>query len=77
MIRHVISWNMKLVLLHSDTDSCARNLDEEQKNEEDEDYIDPPSKKKDKIDSQLHDEIRNRLLLKKIIKSNPCGYVLH
>ena len=26
----------------SDTDSCARNLDEEHKNEEDEDYIDPP-----------------------------------
>ena len=30
----------------SDTDSCARNLDEEHKNEEDDDYIDPPSKKK-------------------------------
>ena len=29
----------------SDTDSCARNLDEEHKNEEDEDYIDPWSKK--------------------------------
>ena len=28
----------------SDTDSCARNLDEEHKNEEDDDYIDPPSK---------------------------------
>ena len=28
----------------SDTDSCARNLDEEHKNEEDDDYIDLPSK---------------------------------
>ena len=27
----------------SDTDSCARNLDEEHKNKEDEYYIDPPS----------------------------------
>ena len=26
----------------SDTDSCARNLNEEHKNEEDDDYIDPP-----------------------------------
>ena len=33
----------------SDTDSCARNLDEEHKNEEDDDYIDPPSKKKIKF----------------------------
>ena len=29
-----------------DTDSCARNLDEKHKNEENEDYIDPSSKKK-------------------------------
>ena len=27
----------------SDTDGCARKLDEEHKNEEDDDYIDPPS----------------------------------
>ena len=26
----------------SDTDGCARNIDEEHKNEEDDDYIDPP-----------------------------------
>ena len=26
----------------SDTDGCARNLDEEHKNEEDDNYIDPP-----------------------------------
>ena len=30
----------------SDTDVCARNIDEEHKNEEDDDYIDPPSKKR-------------------------------
>ena len=30
----------------SDTDNCARNLDEEHKNEEDDDCIDPPSKKR-------------------------------
>ena len=28
----------------SDTDGCAINLDNENKNEEDDDYIDPPSK---------------------------------
>ena len=27
----------------SDTDGCARNIDDEHKNEEEEDYIDPPS----------------------------------
>ena len=29
----------------SDTDGCARNLDDEHKNEEDEYYIEPPSEK--------------------------------
>ena len=29
----------------SETDGCARNFSEEHKNEEDDDYIDPPSKK--------------------------------
>ena len=29
----------------SDTDGCAGNLDDEHKYEEDDDYIDPPSKK--------------------------------
>ena len=29
----------------SDTDGCARNIDYEHKNEEDDDYIDPPLKK--------------------------------
>ena len=27
----------------SETDSCARNIDEEHKKEDDDDYIDPPS----------------------------------
>ena len=36
----------------SNNNRCARNLDEEHKNEEDEEYIDPPSIKKDKSDSQ-------------------------
>ena len=56
-------------------DSCARNLDEEHKNEEYEEYIDPPSIKKDNIDSQSHEEISKRILLKKIIKGNRFGYV--
>ena len=50
--------------------SCARNLGEENKNKEYEEYIDPQSIKKDKTDSQSHEEIRKRLLFKKIIKSN-------
>ena len=54
------------MILRSDNDSFSRNLDEERKNEEDEKYIDPPSIKKDKIDSQSHEEIRNKILLKNI-----------
>ena len=56
----------------SETDSCARNIDDEHKNEEDDDYIDPSSKNKDIIESKLQEEIRNRLLSKmfsfKVIK---------
>ena len=48
----------------SDTYGCARNLDDEHKNEEDDDYIDPPSKKNDIIESRLQEEVRNRLLSK-------------
>ena len=59
----------------SETDGCAINLDEEHKNEEDYYYIDPPSLKKDKIESKLQEEIRNRILSKKIIQSNKNGYV--
>ena len=29
----------------SDTDGCARNIDKEHKHKEDDDYIDPPTKK--------------------------------
>ena len=47
----------------SDTDGCARNLDEEHKNEDD-DYIDPPLKK-DIIELKLQEEVRNRILSKK------------
>ena len=54
----------------SNNDSCARNLDEEHKNEEDEEYIDPKSIKKDNIDSKYNEEIRKRLLLNFFIKSN-------
>ena len=35
------------------------------KSEEDDDYIDPPSIKKDNIDSKSHEEIRKRPLFKK------------
>ena len=56
--------------------SCVINIDEEHKNEEVDDYIEPPSKKRDKLDSKLQEEIRNRLLfIKKLIKSNQFGYV--
>ena len=48
----------------SDTDGCARNLDGEHKNEQYDNYIDPPSKKKDTIESKLEEELRNRLLSK-------------
>ena len=50
----------------SETDVCSRNFDEEHKNEEDDYYIDPPSLKKDRIESKLQEEIRNGLLSKTI-----------
>ena len=50
----------------SDTDGCARNIDDEQKNEEDDEYIDPPSEKNDIIKSKLEEYVRNSLLAKKI-----------
>ena len=37
------------------------------KNEEDDDYIDPPYKRKYRIESKLQQEIRNRLLSKFIL----------
>ena len=39
----------------SGTDICERNLDGEHKNKEDEDFIEPPSEKIYKIDSQSHE----------------------
>ena len=49
----------------SATDGCARNIDDEHKNEEVGDYIDPPLKKNDMIESKLQEEVRNMLLSKK------------
>ena len=37
----------------SDTDGCKRNIDDEHKNEEDDEYIDRPSEKNDIIKSKL------------------------
>ena len=49
----------------SNYSSVARNLDAENNNAEDGEYIDHPSIKNDGIDSQSHEKIRNRLLLKR------------
>ena len=59
----------------SDTDSCARNLDEEHKNEEDDDYIDPPSKKKIRLIRNYKKKSGIGYYLKKIIESNQFSYV--
>ena len=40
----------------SDDASLARNLDAENKNTEDDEYIDHPSIKNDRIDSQSHEK---------------------
>ena len=57
----------------SDTDGCARNLDDEHKNEEDDDYIDPSSFLNDIIEYKLEEDFINRLLSKnkslKVIKA--------
>ena len=54
----------------SDNDSCARNLDEEQKIEEDEEYIDPPYIKKIIFIINHMKKSGKGYYLKKIIKSN-------
>ena len=41
----------------SDTDSCARNLDDEHKNEEDDEYIEPPSEENYRIKSKISEGI--------------------
>ena len=48
--------------------SVARNLDAENKNAEDDEYIDHPSIKNDRVDSQSHEKIRKRLLMKTFSK---------
>ena len=52
---------------HDDT-SLKRNLYEENKNAKDDKYIDEPQIKNDKINFQSHENIRNRLLLKRFSK---------
>ena len=64
------SHTLEKSISRSDNDSCARNLYEEHKNEEDEECIDHPSIKNDRIDSQSHEEIRKRLLLLFFFKIN-------
>ena len=46
----------------SDDDSLAINLDSENKIKEEDEYIDHPSIKKDKIDSQSNEEIRKNMI---------------
>ena len=48
-----------------DDSRVARNLDEENKNAEDDEYIDHPPIKNDGINSQSHENIRKRLFLKR------------
>ena len=50
----------------SDTDGFARNIDDEHKNEENGDYIEPLSEKNDRIKSKLEEDVRNSLLAKTI-----------
>ena len=52
----------------NDDASLKINLDEENKNAENDEYIDNPQIKNDKINSQSHENIRNRLLLKRFSK---------
>ena len=49
----------------SDDSSVARNLDVENNNAEDDEYIDHPSIKNDRIDYQSHENIRKRIFWKK------------
>ena len=48
------------------TDGCARNLDDEHKNEEDDEYIEPPSETNDIIKSKSEEYFRNSLSAKNI-----------
>ena len=53
------------VVSRIDDDSVKINLDEENKNAEDDEYIDHPPIKNDKINSQSHENIIKRLFLKR------------
>ena len=55
MIRHVILRHVNLGILEAILMVVQENIDEEHKNEEDDDYIDSPSKKKDIIESKLQE----------------------
>ena len=61
----------------SETDSCARNIDEEHRNEEDNDYIDPPFKKKIELIRNYKNKSGIGYYTKKIIQMNQSGYVWH
>ena len=51
--------------MKKDDVSLKRNLDKEIKNAEDDEYIDNPTLQHVNIKSQSHENIRNRLLLKR------------
>ena len=59
----------------SDTVSCARNLDKEHKDEEDDDYIEPSSKKKIRLIRNYKKKSVIGYYKIKFIKSNQIGYV--
>ena len=46
-------------------DSLKRNLEKERKNSDDDEYIDDPPLQNVNIKSQSHENIRNRLILKR------------
>ena len=53
----------------NDDSSLKINLDEDNNNSEKDEYIDNPQINNDKINSQSHENIRNRILLK-VFKEN-------
>ena len=61
----------------SETDGCARYIDLEHKNEEDDDYIDPQSKKKIELNRNYKKKSGIGYYPKIIIQSNQSGCVWH
>ena len=60
----------------SDTDSCARNLDNEHKNEEDNKYIEPPSEENDRIQSKISEGIIKKDVINSLLaKISPCRLI--